>query len=377
MRTYNYGDFAEASLLEILGQIPEAKVALIGDVCLDIYWFADMKRSELSRETPHFPLPIVEEHISLGGAGNVAANFRSLGVSKLTLLSVIGDDWRGRIMKQLLEAKHIDDSRVFEIPGIFTPTYVKPIRTGISDVRYEDPRLDFTNYQPYPESIESKLLEQLDLLPGKIDVLAVSDQFEFSCITPKIREKISELGKKITVIIDSRKNAQLYRNVIVKPNEVEAAAIVGRKIGLESLSTDGAEGVEGAIGAEEVDGVEGTNGAEGVDGVEGTADLERAASTIRQITGRPLIITLGEKGSYYSSDSESFLCEAFPVTPPVDFVGAGDTFLAAFAAATACKTPPQAAMLFANLASAVTIKEIGTTGEATPGAMVNAYRNGL
>ena len=39
----------------LLSGIDGARVALIGDFCLDVYWTADMKQSELSRETPHFP----------------------------------------------------------------------------------------------------------------------------------------------------------------------------------------------------------------------------------------------------------------------------------------------------------------------------------
>ena len=43
----------------ILQKIQSMKVAVIGDFCLDVYWTADMTKSELSRETPQFPLPIV------------------------------------------------------------------------------------------------------------------------------------------------------------------------------------------------------------------------------------------------------------------------------------------------------------------------------
>ena len=36
-----------------LEAVDGAKICLIGDFCLDIYWHADMRLSELSRETPH------------------------------------------------------------------------------------------------------------------------------------------------------------------------------------------------------------------------------------------------------------------------------------------------------------------------------------
>ena len=64
-------------------QIKKLKVGIIGDFCLDVYWTAEMKKSELSRETPHYPLPVVEERMSAGGAGNVAVNVSSLGVGKV------------------------------------------------------------------------------------------------------------------------------------------------------------------------------------------------------------------------------------------------------------------------------------------------------
>ncbi|MBQ3424214.1 MAG: hypothetical protein IJH38_03340 [Clostridia bacterium] len=45
------------ALEALLDGMGRGRVALIGDLCLDMYWRADMRLSELSRETPHFPLP--------------------------------------------------------------------------------------------------------------------------------------------------------------------------------------------------------------------------------------------------------------------------------------------------------------------------------
>ena len=68
----------EQQLDRILRSIQAARLLVVGDVCLDLYWYADMRRSRLSRETPHFPLPVVEERVSLGAGGNVAANLAAL-----------------------------------------------------------------------------------------------------------------------------------------------------------------------------------------------------------------------------------------------------------------------------------------------------------
>ena len=53
------GYFLYSKLIEkILGAVKSVRVCLIGDLCLDAYWTADMKKSRLSRETPHVPLPV-------------------------------------------------------------------------------------------------------------------------------------------------------------------------------------------------------------------------------------------------------------------------------------------------------------------------------
>jgi bifunctional ADP-heptose synthase (sugar kinase/adenylyltransferase) len=75
---------------------------VIGDLALDAYWYVDMTRSLLSRETPHFPRPIMREVFSGGAGANVAHNLTRLGVSEVTAFSVLGDDWRGVIMARVL-----------------------------------------------------------------------------------------------------------------------------------------------------------------------------------------------------------------------------------------------------------------------------------
>ena len=76
---------------EIKQKTKKSRFAVLGDFCLDIYWHADMQKSELSRETPHYPLPIVQERMSAGGAGNVAAKrdkICQLGRNGMTVLDI-------------------------------------------------------------------------------------------------------------------------------------------------------------------------------------------------------------------------------------------------------------------------------------------------
>ena len=122
-----------------LKKLGKGRIGVIGDFCLDVYWHADMTKSELSRETPHFPLPIVQERLSPGGAGNVAMNVLALEPKKVYALGVFGDDWRGLALKGLLERAGADVSGVVTDRARVTNTYIKPLGDYRCKIGYEDP----------------------------------------------------------------------------------------------------------------------------------------------------------------------------------------------------------------------------------------------
>ena len=108
---------ARDRLEALLSAVDRADVALIGDLCLDAYWEADMKLSRLSRETPHYPLPIVEERHAPGGAGNVACNLAALKPRSLSAVGVVGLDWRGDLLVRSLEARGVGCGLVVRLEG--------------------------------------------------------------------------------------------------------------------------------------------------------------------------------------------------------------------------------------------------------------------
>jgi bifunctional ADP-heptose synthase (sugar kinase/adenylyltransferase) len=76
------------------------KVAVVGDVMLDTYWWG-----KVDRISPEAPVPVVvldEKELRSGGAGNVALNTVALG-AQTVLFSVIGNDDDGRSLIKLLE----------------------------------------------------------------------------------------------------------------------------------------------------------------------------------------------------------------------------------------------------------------------------------
>jgi bifunctional ADP-heptose synthase (sugar kinase/adenylyltransferase) len=81
-----------AQLRSILDRITGTRVLVLGDYCLDIYWFIDLARSEKSLETGLMTNPVKEQRYSLGGAGNVVNNVVAAGCRNVRALGVVGDD---------------------------------------------------------------------------------------------------------------------------------------------------------------------------------------------------------------------------------------------------------------------------------------------
>lgn len=308
---------------EIFLRMDELSVAVIGDFCLDVYWEADMKRSILSRETPHFPLPVVSERMSAGGAGNVAVNVAALRPRKVFALGITGADWRADALKKCLSEAGVDTDGLTVDAQRVTNCYIKPLRHGHGDVIYEDPRLDFENYSPLGADSESRMLAALD--SGDFDVICVCDQMLYGCISKTVREKLCELGRKgKRVIVDSRDRIGLYRDVIVKPNEIEAQRALNKEV-----------------------------------------SYEVAVGMLSEVTRKPSIITLGENGCLVCEDGIVSHVSAFKAEPPLDICGAGDTFLSALACVYACGASLKDAALAANAASSVTVKKLRMTGTAS------------
>jgi rfaE bifunctional protein kinase chain/domain len=321
-------------LEDILSKINEVNIALIGDICLDVYWNADMTKSELSRETPHFPLPIVKEWISPGGGGNAAANMAALLPKSIKVLGVIGRDWRGDALVRKLQEVGINTDSIVISEKAVTNAYCKPFKKGISHVEYEEPRLDFNNYENLPEEDEARLLELLENSSGGIDVLCVSDQLLYGCITPIIREKIMSLAKEgLKVIVDSRDRISLYTGVTLKPNEVEGTRAVYKDVRPVEMTLE---------------------------------NYVKAAEVLAERNKSNVCMTLGAKGCVHTDSKTTVHIPSYEVSPPIDICGAGDTFLSAFSCAIASGARTYEAASFANMAADVTIKKVAITGTANP-----------
>jgi len=320
--------FDERALEVLLKKASALRVGVIGDFSLDIDWYADMSKSELPRESPHFTLPIVQERLQPGGAGNVACNFAALQPAQVTALSVLGYDWRSTALIALLAKQKISTGFLQQTRDRVTNASILPIRQGPTGMLHEDPRLNFENHEPLGSSWEEVLLDMLEQAAASFDVLYVCDHMKYGCITPTIREHLIQLGLEgMTVWVDSKDKCGLYRHVIIKPNVMELCAAMGTP-----YITREDHLVELALGLQEV-------------------------------TGSPLVVTRGEKGCLVLEYGEVHRVPAYPVKLPVYASGAGDTFGVTAALLHAAGAELRDAAAYAACSSSLVIQKV--TGVVT------------
>src|SRR6202165_2579884 len=87
---------------ELLGEIGNRNIVVLGDVMLDEFIWGDV-----SRISPEAPVPVVDirrESTHLGGAANVLANLLALG-AKASVIGVVGDDFAGERIQSSVREK--------------------------------------------------------------------------------------------------------------------------------------------------------------------------------------------------------------------------------------------------------------------------------
>jgi sugar/nucleoside kinase (ribokinase family) len=248
-----------------------------------------------------------------------------------------GDDGEAYDLRKDLTALGCHTEHLTCDPGRMTPTYLKPRNLGDPSLAGEHSRYDTKNRTPTSESLIEKLLSAVDFLLPELDAVIVMDQVEepgCGAVTPAVIDALAERAKRFPKVVfwaDSRRRIKQYRNVIIKPNQFEAA------------------GVENPLPGEQVD----------------DRRLCEAIGHLRRITGAPICATCGPAGMLVS-DPELIRVPGVRVEEPIDSTGAGDSATAgAVSALAAGATLPEAALV-GNLVASITVQQLATTGTATP-----------
>lgn len=338
----------KARLKDILERSREKKVLIIGDFCVDGYWEADMSLSTLSLETPRFPRPIVDERYTPGASGTVAWNASDIGLDVYGYF-LMGDDWRGEILKKELRDRGIHADYAQSLKDRITPAYIKPILHS-SESKQEDSRLDFDNYTLPSEDFIKSQLSTIKNLIEEVDAVLLQDQFECGILGVKyLRDQLNQIAENAgkPFMVDSRHRIDDFKNMILKPNRFEAI----KGAGIDTQSED-----------EEID----------------QTMIQKAASQLYAQSKKPLYITAAEKGMYlYQPENNKDIIHIPTIDPSgsIDVTGAGDTVMSALIASLLGGASYAEAGLIANIASSVTVKKLNQTGTATPEEILSKYED--
>ena len=195
------------------------KVAVIGDVMLDTYWWG-----KVDRISPEAPVPVVavtsrEERI--GGAANVALNVKAMGAN-VHILSVIGADPDGKKLETLLNQNRIQTDYLVKSEKRLTTNKIRIISRNQQMMRLDAEMTSAINTED-----ENALMTSVELYikQEKPDIIILED-YNKGVLTETLIAKVIALCKAhqiLTAVDPKRKNFFAYTNVdIFKPNLHEA-----------------------------------------------------------------------------------------------------------------------------------------------------------
>lgn len=298
------------------------KVVIIGDVMLDTYWWG-----QVDRISPEAPVPVVslqrKEH-RVGGAANVALNTVALG-AQTTIVSVIGTDSDGVLLKSLFEEQHIDTKYLLS-----TDTRITTNKTRVMSRNQQMMRLDAEITTPITTDIEQALLQKFIacLDAQKPDVVIFEDYDKGVLTSSIIKEAIAICTERnIVMSVDPKKNNFLaYKGVtLFKPNLKEVK-----------------EGLQLPIPAVTLENLK-------------LVHTELQKHLAHQIS----LITLSEKGMFFDTGNAAKIIPTH-VRSIADVSGAGDTVIAVASLVYASTKNIELATEMANIAGGLVCEEVGT-----------------
>ncbi|HEX8721131.1 MAG TPA: D-glycero-beta-D-manno-heptose-7-phosphate kinase [Pyrinomonadaceae bacterium] len=305
---------------QLVGAMRGASVVVYGDVMLDEFVWGDV-----TRISPEAPVPVVEirrESFRLGGAANVLANLRALGLNA-SIVGVVGPDRAGERVRAELRDAGADGREENLIVDVSRPTTLKTRIIAHSQLVV---RADRERRDPVDGPTEERIVAALRGLLKGAAALVVSD-YDKGAVTPAVLGEILPAAEAagVPVLVDPKlRNFWSYRPAtLVTPNHIEALRV--------------------------------TNNEDDTD--EGVA---RAAREIRDRLGcRSVLITRGERGMMLLEDGEPTYVPT-AAREVYDVTGAGDTVIATLAATLAAGATLTEAATLANHAAGVVVGKIGT-----------------
>lgn len=303
----------------LLDRAAGKRVLCVGDVMLDRFIYG-----AVDRISPEAPVPVLRygrEASMPGGAANVARNLSSLGLRPV-LIGACGDDDAGRELLSLFDQDLSLSVRLVTMKGRPTTLKCRFVAGG-----HQLLRVDTENLAPIGEAAESELIAILsEEAPGSA-VILISD-YAKGLLTDRVLRAVMGIASElnIPVIADPKgRDFARYGAVdVLKPNASELAAATNMRV-----STD-----------EEAE--------------------EALREAVNLLPAKAIVVTRAARGISFIGQNRSVQHEAGRAREVFDVSGAGDTSLAALAAAVAGGGTLSEAVSLAISASGIAVGKAGT-----------------
>ena len=327
-------------LAECVEKFPGKTIVLLADFVADEFRYGEISR--VSREAPVLILKHRQTHLVPGGGANAANNLASLG-GRVLPVTAVGDDDAGDALIHHFRQIHVDVGGILRVKGWTTPTKTRFLAGWAHTVAQQVLRVDYEPRSPLSEAIRNKIQRRLSAGLRRADAFAISD-YGFGVAAPElVRHAIARRKGAIPVTLDARYQLHRYANsgiTSATPNEAELEAEHRTAIGsnLEELARAG-------------------------------------HTTLSGMKLQALLVTRGRHGAaLFESDDRLTHIPVHGSDQAVDVTGAGDTVLAAYTLALACKASPLEAAHIANIAGGLVVMKRGTATVSRQ-ELLDAIRN--
>ena len=298
----------------MVSQFSHARLLVVGDVMLDLYW-----RGRAGRISPEAPVPVVnvaDEDARAGGAANVAMNIAALG-AQVTLMGITGQDDYGARLDALLQRNGVQRQWIHADSGTICKLRVLSHQQQLI-------RLDFE--QPAPQAAASSLAEAVAQRVADFDALVISD-YAKGALAAVERMIDAARAAGVPVLIDPKgEDFSHYQGAtLIKPNQGEFERIVG------------------------------------VCGDDADCLAARGGQLMRELALQALLVTRSEHGMLLLEASQPPYALRAQTQEVFDVTGAGDTVMAVLATAFAAGEPLKRAAWLANEAASLVVRKVGTS----------------
>lgn len=161
----------------------EMKVAVVGDIMLDTYWWGNVDRI-----SPEAPVPVVvldEKELRIGGAANVALNTVALG-AQTVLFSVIGNDDDGKTLLSLLKRNNIQTANI-----VVSNDRITTNKTRIISRNQHMLRLDAEMTKDINDSEQLLLLQTFtDFIETEKPSVVIFEDYNKGVLTEEVNQKM-------------------------------------------------------------------------------------------------------------------------------------------------------------------------------------------